>query len=150
MQIYKHRQIGTLIVLGVGLTFAGSAMAWILAPSERGGIGWLLVLLASAVFLFGALTVEVTTDELVVSFGPGLIRKRWRIEEIRKARVVRNPWYYGWGIRLTPRRWLFNVSGLDAVEMELNSGRSFRIGTDEPQRLLAAVETARQFTSRRS
>jgi hypothetical protein len=55
---------------------------------------------------------------------------------------VRNKWWYGWGIRLTPHGWLFNVGGLDAVELELASGRKFRIGTDEPQGLLNAIRTA--------
>lgn len=81
-----------------------------------------------------------------MSFGSGVIRKRFRVEDIRTARSVRNPWYYGWGIRLTPQGWLFNVSGFDAVELELNSNRKFRIGTDEPHRLRAAIHTARQLT----
>ena len=31
--------------------------------------------------------------------------------------------------------------GFDAVEVGLNSGRRFRIGTDEPEALLAALES---------
>jgi hypothetical protein len=37
-----------------------------------------------------------------------------------------------------------NVGGLDAVGLELTSGRRFRIGTDEPERLLHAIEEARR------
>jgi len=36
--------------------------------------------------------------------------------------------------------WMYNVWGLDAVELNLTSGKVFRIGTDEPAELLAAVE----------
>jgi hypothetical protein len=32
------------------------------------------------------------------------------------------------------------VSGLDAVELRLKSGEIRRIGTDDPQRLAAAIE----------
>jgi len=44
-------------------------------------------------------------------------------------------WLVGWGIRWTGSGWLFNVSGLDAVELSLKSGRRFRIGTDDPRGL---------------
>ena len=39
--------------------------------------------------------------------------------------------------------WVYGVSGLDAVELQMKEGRRFRIGTDEPDRLLGAIETAR-------
>ena len=47
---------------------------------------------------------------------PGLIRRRIRIADIRSAAAVRNRWYYGWRLRLTPHGWLYNVSGLNAVQ----------------------------------
>ena len=72
-------------------------------------------------------------------FGPGLIHKTFAASDIREARIVRNRWFYGWGIRWTPHGWLFNVSGLDAVEVELRSGRQYRIGTDEPRQLHEAI-----------
>ena len=37
---------------------------------------------------------------------------------------------------------LYNVSGLDAVELRLKSGDIRRIGTDDPQGLAAALEAA--------
>ena len=76
--------------------------------------------------------------------GLGLIRRSFRIEDIQDVRVVRNLWYYGLGIRLTPQGWLFGVSGLDAVEIRLKDGRRFRIGAKEPQQLIAAIQAARQ------
>jgi len=99
----------------------------------------LIVLLACAV-LFHSLSVEVTTTKVRLWFGAGLIHKTFAASEIREARVVRNRWIWGWGIRLTPHGWLFNVSGLDAVEIELLSGRQYRIGTDQPHELHAAIE----------
>jgi hypothetical protein len=38
------------------------------------------------------------------------------------------------------RRWLYNVGGLDAVEITLASGRMLRIGSDEPNALAAALQ----------
>jgi len=148
MQIYKHRQVGTLILFALGFGVALTTMVLILVPARPVVAGLVLVILLLCIILFHALTVEVTADELVVSFGSGVIRKRFRIEDIRDARIVRNPWYYGWGIRLTPHGWLFNVSGLDAVELELKNNRKFRIGTDDPQQLITSIQTACQLTSR--
>jgi hypothetical protein len=90
--------------------------------------------------LFGSLTVQVTPEVIKVWFGPGLIRKAVPLEHIRDSRVVRNPWYYGWGVRLTPHGWLFNVSGFEAVELDLASGGRLRIGTDEPFQLHEALQ----------
>ena len=55
------------------------------------------------------------------------------------ARIVRNSWWYGFGIRWFPGGTLWNVWGLDAVEFDLVKGRKLRIGTDEPEQLLAAL-----------
>ncbi len=139
--VYNHTQFGTLVVWAVGTV--------ILVTLAIGmGAGWHPLLLVTAavmtgvLFLFHSLTVEVTERLVVVRFGPGLIRKSFPVRTIRESRTVRNRWYYGWGIRWTPHGWLFNVSGLDAVEIKLESGRKYRIGTDRPEELLAAIQRA--------
>jgi hypothetical protein len=76
-------------------------------------------------------------------YGVGLIRKTIRLEDVRSCREVRNPWYVGWGIRLAPSGVIWNVSGFDAVELALASGKRFRIGTDEPAALAAAITTTK-------
>jgi hypothetical protein len=91
--------------------------------------------------LFYSLTVEIRDNNLVCQFGIGLIRRQIPLSDIRDARPVRNPWYVGWGIRWMPGQyWLWNVSGLSAVELLLQSGARFRIGTDEPENLVKAIE----------
>jgi hypothetical protein len=92
--------------------------------------------------LFHSLTVEVARGYLVIRFGVGLVRKRWPLKEIESVEIVRNRWWYGWGIRLTPHGWLFNVSGSDAVQVRLENGKQVRIGTDEPEKLQRALMDA--------
>ena len=41
--------------------------------------------------------------------------------------------------RVTMRGMLYNVSGRDAVEIRLDTGRRFRLGTDDPDGLVAAL-----------
>jgi hypothetical protein len=88
------------------------------------------------------LTVEIADGELRVIFGPGWSARRERIHDVESVRAVRNPWWYGWGIRFTPHGTLYNVSGRDAVEVRLRSGKQFRVGTDEPEALERALREA--------
>ena len=38
--------------------------------------------------------------------------------------------------------WIYNVSGFDAVEIILKNGKIYRIGTDVPSELEAAIKQA--------
>ncbi|MEQ9617989.1 MAG: hypothetical protein RIG61_02315 [Deltaproteobacteria bacterium] len=99
-----------------------------------------LILLVVGFLLFAVLQVEVDRKNISIRFGVGLIRKQFPIEEIESYEVVRNPWYYGWGIRKTPHGWLYNVSGLSAVEIRMKDGRNYRIGTNDPGGLSRALK----------
>jgi hypothetical protein len=139
---YEHRQIGyaTIAALALGILVVLAVVAF--AAGDPGALwitGIVALILACCLVLFSTLSVSVSDDELRVWFGPGLIHKRFRASEIRAVHTVRNRWWYGWGIRLTPYGWMFNVSGLDAVEIERTDGKGFRIGTDEPKKLEAAI-----------
>jgi hypothetical protein len=89
------------------------------------------------------LTTTVDSRAFECWFGPGLIRRRIPLANIQEVSVVRSAWLWGWGIRLTNRGWLWNVSGLRAVRFRLTSGRHFSVGSDEPDRLVAAIESQR-------
>ncbi len=134
-----------LFILGLGVLVTGRH--FITVPESRVINGVVLVILVGCILFFNALTVEVSREELVVAFGFGVIRKIFRLEEILNVREVRNPWYYGWGIRLAPHGWLFNLSGLNAVELELKNNRKFRIGTDDPQNLTTSIQMVRGLRS---
>ena len=141
MPNYRHTQSGTVVVaaLGVGVVLTIAVLLSVPGSGVRVATGVTLAILLLCAVLFYSLTVEVTADEVVVSFGPGVIRRRFLLQDVRGARKVRNPWYYGWGIRFTPQGWLFNVSGLDAVELEFDGDRRVRIGTDDPEGLSTAI-----------
>jgi hypothetical protein len=96
--------------------------------------------LAGAAILFGSLTVTVDAHSIEARFGPGVIKRTFPLSQIKSARHVRHPWYYGWGYRKLPNGWLMNVSGFDCIEIEMKDGSMHRIGTDEPKRLLRHIE----------
>lgn len=141
MPQYRHTQFGWVMLASVAATFvllAGIAAA--LPPGEAAPMLVVIPVLALVFLLFINLTVTVDSEVVRLSFGIGLIRKKFPLAEIKSVKPVRNSWWYGWGIRWTPHGWLFNVSGLDAVELELKNGRCYRIGTDQPGQLAGAIQ----------
>ena len=58
--------------------------------------------------------------------------------------MVKNPWYYGWGIRWTPDGPLYNIAGEGGVMLILADGKKIRIGSDEPELLAGAISQAIQ------
>lgn len=138
---YRHTQFGTVnVVITVVILPLVFLPAWLAGAAPVAGL--ILILLLGILVLFYNLTVEIDDAHLRFRFGIGLIRKRFPLNEIDSCRPVRNSWLYGWGIRWTPRGWLYNVSGLEAVELKMKSGKTFRIGTDEPEVLAAALQEA--------
>ncbi|MGA9115714.1 MAG: hypothetical protein WB626_02955 [Bacteroidota bacterium] len=139
---YRHTQWGSVIIIAV----LASLFAAVVLLSVRGAAHpapVIPILLLSGVvllLLFSSLTVEIRDGALTCRFGVGLIRRTIPLAEIAEARAVRNSWLVGWGIRWVPGSyWLWNVSGLQAVELLLRDGSRFRIGTDEPEELVRAL-----------
>ena len=99
-------------------------------------------ILLIALALFYSLTVEIDETKLIVKFGFGVIKKKFILKDIESCHAVKNHWYYGWGIRITPHGWLYNISGLSAIEIKIKNGKTYRIGTDEPKNLERAITQA--------
>jgi hypothetical protein len=139
---YRHTQVGWVIL---GVAAAVVALGWGGLPPEAAAAARLPLLLVLALLLlvFSTLTVEVDEEAIRLRFGIGLIRKRIPLRAVKSWREVRNPWYSGWGIRLGPGGVLWNVSGFDAVQLTLGDGKHFRVGTDEPAALVAAITRAK-------
>ena len=136
--MYRHTQVGRfMFVLNVVLVAA------LLVQVARGGTRALLALAAVLVVLlvlFGTLTVEVDDRLLRFRFGPGGWGKAVRRADIASVAATRSSWLEGIGIRFTGRGMLYNVAPGPAVEVVLRDGNRFRVGTDEPHRLVAALE----------
>lgn len=152
MTLYKHTQVGYPMI---GITLGVLALfAWLQItaraepPSVNSGTNFAITaIMALILFIlasFSTLTVVREEQALSIRFGWGIFRKMFPISEIVTVRRVRNHWYYGWGIRLWfwPKMWIFNVAGLDAVELTMKNGKIYRIGTDEPEGLESAVRQA--------
>jgi hypothetical protein len=109
-------------------------------PMTLGIFIMMTVLIMAVCLLFYGMTTTIDADRISVSFGLGLIRRRFPLSRVMSAQPVRSPWYYGWGIRFIPNGMMFNISGFDSVELRFNdSDRIFRIGTRNPQALQEAI-----------
>ena len=135
---YRHSQ-QAFVPLAIWIGFV--VVVGILAPIQdlSPWIGVFVLAITLVMLLFSRLTVTVTNESIVSAFGPGWPRHTENVADVLAAYEVRNSWIHGWGIRKIAGGWMYNVSGYDAVELDLASGKKFRIGTDEPTILAANI-----------
>ena len=143
---YHHTQPAHAVRVLTAIAIASCVAVILFAPKVREpgwypdailwGVG---ATMALAVALFWSMTVRVTGEALEFWFGPGLIRKRVPLSEIATVEEARTTIWNGWGIHWTTRGWLYNVSGFNAVRVELKTGKALLVGTDEPRALADAL-----------
>ena len=152
MTRYKHTQIGYLMLVVTLAVLVLFAWVYITASAEPTSVdsgpnfavtaimALILFILAS----FATLTVSINENYLRIKFGYGIFARKFPLNQIASAQAVKNLWYYGWGIRLWlwPKMWIYNISGFGAVEIIMRNGKMYRIGTDTPSVLEAAIKQA--------
>ena len=152
---YSHTQVGWwliatlgIVALAIAVIFSGVALdAQSLPPAQARLIGWaVIVTLVITAALLTSLTVRVTSDRVSWHFGPGVIHFSLPFTEIAGVATARTPLWAGIGIHWIFTGWVYNVSGRDAVMLTKRDGTRVWIGTDEPERLRAAIESARAVT----
>jgi len=139
--IYVHTQrlpkralIGAgTAALALGLTPPGLLLR-ALALSTMGG----------ALAMMRSLTVLVGDGQITINFGEGILKKQVSLDVVVDCRVVRTHPLNGRGVHWMGNGWLYNIYGLDAVELKLVNGRVALIGTDEPDRLSESIKRAIQ------
>lgn len=141
---YEHTQTGLLAIIVTVFFAAVFALTAVLdgdEPAVLVTMGAATVAILAVVWAFNRLRVTVDATRVTVRFGLGWPSRAFPLEEVTAFRPVRNKWWYGLGIRMLPGGvWMFNLWGLDAVDLELESGKRFRIGTDDVEGLIATLE----------
>lgn len=100
-------------------------------------------LLLCILLLFYQLKVSLKKDRIALSYGIGLIRINLKIDKVLMVEEIKTPWYYGFGIRFTPKGILYNIQGTKAINLVYEyNGRMKKamIGTEEPQKLMEAIQ----------
>jgi len=103
-------------------------------------VGFVVLTLIMCLLIFYKLTITIDDEYLSFKLGIGLIRRQFRLSDIESCSPVRNSAIWGIGIRKIPGGWLYNVTGMEAIELTFkNSKRKIRIGTDRPVEIAGEV-----------
>ena len=107
------------------------------------------IILGWAFLMMSSLTVSIDQEYIRLRFGPSMWKKAIPLNNITECNPVQNTWTNGWGIHYIGKGcWLYNIAGLDAVEILLKNGKRKRIGTDEPEELAEAIRRAIEQTAK--
>jgi hypothetical protein len=133
---YEHTQVSYAMLalqLAIAAVVVARSGSWLVALLING-------LLVAVWLVFGRLTTVVDDERVTCRFGVfGRPMESFRLTDVVSVERVRTSPMAGWGMRWTTHGRLWNVWGLDAVELRLAGNRRFRIGTDEPDALLKAL-----------
>ena len=143
---YYHRQFGAFAIYAHVLwflLFVAVVFSVTLLPALSPVIWATLAVFGLTAVTFCTLTTTIDDTEFCAAFG--LLKwptKRAALNEIAGAVPTRLSFFSGWGIRVTTRGWLYNVSGRSAVIIGLTNGKQFLVGSDEAEALANAINAA--------
>lgn len=98
----------------------------------------IMSLLIFCLLLFYKLTIRIEDRSIKIIYGIGIIKFSINIDILHEVTVIRTPWWYGYGIKITPKGMLYNIHGSKAVRLEYRregKSKTAMIGTPEPEKL---------------
>jgi amino acid transporter len=135
--------VAGMVILALGYRSIASAEA---SGAARTGAFALVTVVAICVtvvtILFSTLTVDVGNGAVRWHFTGGIIHGSANVRDIERVSRAKSSASSGWGLRRTPDGTAYLVSGLDVVRLRLRDGRQVDLGTNEPDRLVQAIERA--------
>ncbi|MEI8642028.1 hypothetical protein P4S68_16875 [Pseudoalteromonas sp. Hal099] len=137
--MYQHKQYAVFIFFVLAWIGGFVALAWNLMGADVPLMVFAGVLVLVG-FLFHGLTVKVDEHTISWAFGPGVAGQRLALADIVEAKAVQNSYRHGIGIRITHDGWVYSVSGFSALQLTLKDGTKYRVGTNDQQGLLRALE----------
>lgn len=146
METRKYTQFGTmsvLILVPLFLFFSGMAIrSGLTNRSDFLILAFVSVLLLVSCFTFYNITIVVSQTQVSFKMGIGLFGKTYQLSDIRQCRPVSNSMFLGVGIKMLPNGWLYNVSGIKAIELQFKSKYSIvRIGTNKPEEISEYIQS---------
>lgn len=146
METKKYTQFGTfsvVIMLPLLLLFSVLLIKSWLANTPDFYIHIFLVLtFLICLLIFYKLTIIVDRTHVSFKLGIGLVRKTYKIEDLKSCKAVTNSIFNGIGIRMLSNGWLYNVSGLEAIELQFVNKKSIvRIGTNNSDEISHLIQS---------
>ncbi|MFZ6733293.1 hypothetical protein ACO0LG_15300 [Undibacterium sp. Ji42W] len=138
--IYVERQLFKFLWIFMPLMGLFNIGIHMVAGAPRAAWAPFIVLLVNLLVLLilGNLTIRVDATHLSWRFG-WLGWPVWTVAlaDIRLAEPASTSFLDGWGIRRTRQGMLYNAHGKQAIRLSMRNGKSIRLGTQDPQRLLS-------------
>lgn len=98
-----------------------------------------LAVVGLVVLLLSKLTVQVTTSQLRLWFGPGLFLVRYELANLLSIQAVEVGPLAGAGIRRVDGGWLFRIRDSELLELNFVDGGRVIVGTDDLSGLARAL-----------
>lgn len=133
---YKHIQTVPNNVM-IAASLAGLAIS--LAPPLLLARLLMMGALGTTAAIFRVLTVEVDEESIHWQFGNGFPSWSLPLSEISAVETIRTTPLMVWGIHYVGHGWLYNIYGLNAVDLTHKDGRHTIIGTDDAANLEAVI-----------
>lgn len=143
METKKFTQFGTfqIIIFGI-LLILFSLKSYQFGFFETSGliyVGLSALMLACILFTY-RIVIEIDENQISFKFGIGLLKRTYQINELTSCSSVRCSLLNGFGIRKIANGWLYNISGLNAIELRFNDKKSIiRIGTNNSDEIVNLV-----------
>ncbi len=127
----ERTQYGHVFFVILGLLF----IFMLIRNPGPDAMSFFFLICAGILLCFYKITITADEEGVRFSMGIGLIKGEYSYVEIRSCKPI----YYtplGWGVRFRRDATLYNVSGRQAIELEiLGETRRVWIGTDVPEEL---------------
>jgi len=142
---YAHRQTSYRAMVLFFPTVAAVGVAiWLAASATRAPPLFIpvtiITLVALIIRVFSTLIIEVTDRDIAFGFLFGAMRRRIPFTDIVRAECSTIAWWHGTGVKYGWKTTNYLVWPGPAVALTLTSGRTIRIGTDDPDALFAALQ----------
>ncbi len=145
---YEKTQTGWLTIFIFSIVMVNLTVCYILeigtSPLPLEVYLILMSIFALLLLVFYRLKIKVDGSGIHIVYGIGLIHIKIEPEKINRVTVVKTPWYAGFGIRITEKGMLYNIQGLNAVEISYLKGtnKTVQIGSNDALGLKHFLEKA--------
>lgn len=137
--VYQKTQFGWATVLIIAAIMALICFTGVVTDEPRAMVLTIEGFLVLVALPFSTMTIRVTPTMLEWWFAFGLLHQRKKLAEVVKVGTWPTPFMAGFGYRVSDTGALWRVSGSVAVLFDLLDGKRLALGTDEPERVIAAV-----------
>ena len=145
---YKKHQYGIflsalLLIIAVCVFFAG----WFQIGNKPAPLTPTIVIAVVLVItfvIFHKLTITIDATKIQATFGLGLIKQTMLLKDIdfNSIELIKVPFLYGIGIRLTPEGTLYNVKLGSAIKIKSSTkSKTFFVGTDDFETIKRTLNT---------